>query len=175
MNLFLVRHQKTQWNIEGRLQGRDDSQDIIIDKSFLEEVNSNLVMLNSIPFDVVVSSPQKRARQTTEAYGFTEYKVDENIMEYDFGRWEGHFKKELLSEHNDLWFSRFTQFSDGEPFDCFSFRLDTFLDAHKNFQNVLVFTHGVVCRYFVQKINVLDLNTMNSLDISNNKILSLEV
>jgi broad specificity phosphatase PhoE len=175
VNLFLIRHQKTQWNMDGRLQGRDNSQDILLDDPFSQDVKDNLVLLNSINFNVVVSSPQKRARQTAEAYGYTDYLVEDAVMEYDFGVWEGCFKNELLEKNNNFWLDRFTQFPDGEAFDSFSYRLDSFIDTYKKYQNVLVFTHGVVCRYLVCKVNGFDLNRINHLDFSNNKIFTLEV
>lgn len=174
MKLYLIRHQKTLWNIEGRLQGIDDTQSIIIDDEFITSIDKNKKLLNEVNFDLVCSSPQKRAWQTADAYGFKDYYLDQDVVEYNFGIWEGRIRNDMLEAKGNVWLSQFTEFDDGEPYKDFSARLDNMLDKHQHLDNVLIFTHGTVCRYLISKVNNTNPNLMNQVHVANNKVIVLE-
>lgn len=63
MEIYLIRHGETEWNTLRKLQGRSDTE--------LNEVGIQLAQMTSkaledIPFDVIYTSPLKRAKKTAE-------------------------------------------------------------------------------------------------------------
>ena len=88
--LGLLRHGTTDWNREGRLQGRVERS---LDPG--EEARLRAAMLPVLPrFDAVRVSPLQRARQTAAALaigiaGWPGAVPDEGLLEMDWGEWEG--------------------------------------------------------------------------------------
>ncbi len=85
----LIRHGKTQWNLDQRIQGRTD---IALADPGRRQVASWCAALGRISLDLIVSSPMIRARQTAEILGQglgLAVVLDENLREQSFGRWEG--------------------------------------------------------------------------------------
>ena len=85
----LIRHGKTQWNLEQRIQGRTD---IPLSAQGRHQVDSWCAALGKISLDLIVSSPMIRARQTAGIIGQSlglEVVTDENLREQSFGLWEG--------------------------------------------------------------------------------------
>lgn len=102
MKIYLLRHGETDWNIEGRLQGR---MDIPMSESGKEQITSIGHYLKDRGFSVgrIISSPLLRAKQTTEivakAINFEgNVSFDELLLERSFGKLEG----ELWSPQIDL-------------------------------------------------------------------------
>lgn len=89
MKLYLVRHGETDWNKVRRLQGQVDIP--------LNEFGRHLAVqtgkgLSGIPFDICISSPLSRAKETGElilAGKDVPIVTDERIIEMAFGEWEG--------------------------------------------------------------------------------------
>ncbi|MGF2616550.1 histidine phosphatase family protein [Rossellomorea vietnamensis] len=90
--IYVVRHGETDWNREGRLQGRDgrslNSRGLVQAK----ELNS---VLASIKFDYVYSSPQERAVQTAEIAAGVTPVIDERLNVFDLGEADGLRKEEV--------------------------------------------------------------------------------
>jgi len=104
--MFFIRHGQTDWNAEGRMQGRKDiplnatGRSQALDngrrlKAFLEAGNLR-------PSDLdFVASPLGRTRQTMElvrtelAVPHSDYRQDPRLVELTFGDWEGHTLEEL--------------------------------------------------------------------------------
>ncbi|WP_244600185.1 histidine phosphatase family protein [Blastochloris tepida] len=96
--LYLIRHGETDWNREGRLQGRRDIPLNPTGRRQAAESARRLAdvvppaTLASVAF---VASPLVRARETMEllraTLGLTPegYAVDARLAELSFGRWEG--------------------------------------------------------------------------------------
>lgn len=63
MKLYLLRHGRTLWNEEGRLQGRTDVP--LSDEGRCSALAAGAA-LESVPFDAAFSSPLQRARETAE-------------------------------------------------------------------------------------------------------------
>ncbi len=100
VSLYHVRHGETAWNAEGRLQGRSDTP---MNARGLEQARRNGEALarhfadegvDAAALDWV-ASPLSRARRTMEivreAMGLPSdgYRVDERLLEVDFGGWSG--------------------------------------------------------------------------------------
>lgn len=65
MNLYLIRHGETDWNLEGRFQGHTD---IPLNAHGREQIAGMARILEELPFsmDLIVSSPLSRARESAE-------------------------------------------------------------------------------------------------------------
>ena len=90
MRLLFVRHAPTDWNREGRYQGRTDTP---IGDEGLREARRIAAALRGVPVDLVVTSPLRRALATAEviaaALGGVRHLVDDRLVEIAFGDWEG--------------------------------------------------------------------------------------
>lgn len=94
-----VRHGVTDWNREGRFQGRTD---VALNDEGIAQANSAARRLQSIPFDYVVSSPLIRAVKTAEIIAAASHKpitIDADLIECDFGTFEGRSIHDTLHEH----------------------------------------------------------------------------
>jgi broad specificity phosphatase PhoE len=95
---FLVRHCKTRWNLDGRIQGLTD---IPLCEEGLREAQEKLPALAKLGLRWVASSPLLRGRQTAEIYAKglgIPLIVREDLREMDLGDWEGKRSKDLLAE-----------------------------------------------------------------------------
>ena len=103
--ICIIRHGETDWNASGRLQG---SEDIELNNSGREQAIQIAGYFQDEPWDVVVSSPLKRAFETAEIIATsleisTVHLVDE-LRERSYGSGSG-----LLPEERRL------RFPDGIP------------------------------------------------------------
>ena len=86
MKICLVRHGETDWNKEGRWQGRED---IPMNEKGYAQVSAAGEALKGKGFTVIVTSPLQRARQTAEVIakktGIQKIEIDERLIESDLG------------------------------------------------------------------------------------------
>lgn len=97
MTLFVaLRHAATSWNQEKKLQGR---RDIPLSATGLESLHDRVLpeRYKTISW---YCSPLLRARQTADALGLN-YQVEENLIEMDWGDWEGQTVKMLRQQLGD--------------------------------------------------------------------------
>ncbi len=90
MTLALVRHGRTAWNRQRRMQGRAD---IPLDAHGRAQAVAAGRLLASAVWGRVVTSPMRRATETARIIrahlGETEWLVDPDLVERDYGRAEG--------------------------------------------------------------------------------------
>ena len=85
----IIRHARTDWNLEKKIQGRED---IALCRQGIDEAACWGNVLKPEKFDLIVSSPMIRARQTAEIISEkigVDIEFDVNLREQDFGLWEG--------------------------------------------------------------------------------------
>ena len=102
MNLYLVRHGETDWNREGRAQGRAD---ISLNDQGLAQSQALSAHFASMPIAAVLSSTAKRARQTAEAISAAhglETTGHDALLELDFGGLDGALLREMRSLYPDF-------------------------------------------------------------------------
>lgn len=95
--VLLLRHGRSTANAQGVLAGRNDSE---LDETGRDQALDLANRLTDVPLDVLVTSPQLRARQTAQmaAAGRAEAVVDEAFAECDYGQWSGGALSELATE-----------------------------------------------------------------------------
>lgn len=84
-SVTLIRHAESAANVAGIWNGRSDGP---LSESGEEQLDALGKRLSGAEFDLVVSSPLKRAQRTAEAFT-DDVTVDEEFTELDLGRWEG--------------------------------------------------------------------------------------
>lgn len=94
--ICLIRHGVTDWNMEGRFQGR---MDIPLNESGRRQAREASEAIRGSDWDIVVSSPLARAYQTAEivakAVGISEIHTYEQFAERDLGVASGHLYEEM--------------------------------------------------------------------------------
>lgn len=96
--LFIVRHCKTAWNAEGRLQGKAD---IPLSEEGRAEANKNVRLLQPLGITRIWTSTMLRAVQTAHIYAEglnVPYQSCPQFDELDHGDWEGRYFNDLYSE-----------------------------------------------------------------------------
>lgn len=107
--VVLIRHGETEWSRSGRHTGTSD-----ISLTPAGEVQARAVG-NAIAgqnFELVLSSPRRRATRTAELAGFGDSVViDDNLAEWDYGAYEGLTTPEITERLGRPWYL----WADGVP------------------------------------------------------------
>lgn len=95
--MLFIRHGRTHANAQGILAGRSDTA---LDDAGRDQARDLGQRLRDVPVDLIVTSPQLRARQTAElaSDGRLAIDVDEAFAECDYGTWSGAALSELATE-----------------------------------------------------------------------------
>lgn len=149
--IYIVRHGQTNDNVVGRYGGRIDTE---LNEKGIEQAKKIQEKLNNVKFDVVFSSPLKRALKTAQIITSNEIITDERIIERCNGELEGKLKTEIkeLIDFNDPNEKRYNI----ENIVDFRERIfDFFSEILKKYKgkNVLVVTHagvGIYARCFFE-------------------------
>jgi len=92
-----LRHGRTAWNDERRMQGRADVP--------LSEAGRTQVRRWRLPDSLAdaqfVASPLARARETAALLDARPFAVDDALVEMDWGEWEGETLEALKARHGD--------------------------------------------------------------------------
>lgn len=100
--LLLVRHGRSVWNSQGRIQGQAD---IELDDVGLQQAQQVAARVGQFDISAIYSSPLQRARITAEAIGIRlnlPVTCDDRLMEYQFGVVSGLTWEELVIQHPEL-------------------------------------------------------------------------
>lgn len=96
VRLIFVRHGQTAWNVEGRYQGRRDTD---LAAAGFAEARSVACRLRGAGVSLVFSSPLQRARATADVIarliGPVPCTIDERLVEIGFGAWVGLTQAEI--------------------------------------------------------------------------------
>jgi broad specificity phosphatase PhoE len=141
---YLVRHGETAWSREGKHTGRTD---IPLTKNGERDALRLAERLQGIHFELVLTSPLQRARQTCELAGFgNRADVEPDLTEWDYGQYEGRRTVEILTERPDWQLFR-EGCPGGESPEQVGTRADRVADRLRDCQqNVLLFSSGHILR-----------------------------
>jgi broad specificity phosphatase PhoE len=106
--IYLARHGETTWSLTGQHTGLTD-----LALTELGERNAQRLggRLSGIVFESVFTSPLRRARRTCELAGFGAVaEIDPNLLEWNYGDYEGRRSVEIHAERPD-----WQLFRDGAP------------------------------------------------------------
>lgn len=147
MRLLLTRHGQTDWNIVGKIQGQTD---IELNETGIKQAEETREKLAKEKIDVIISSPQKRAKRTAEIIARGRkipIIIDKGIEERYFGKFEGKTRKEF--NFDEIWnYKLDKQYEDAESVGELFTRVQRFLEKIKEEykdRTVLLVTHGGVC------------------------------
>jgi broad specificity phosphatase PhoE len=90
--LWLVRHGQTEWSANGR---HTSTTDLSLLPEGEEVARSLGPRLAGVDFALVLTSPRLRARRTASLAGFPAAVVDEDLVEWDYGDYEGVTTREI--------------------------------------------------------------------------------
>ena len=103
MKLYIIRHGQTDWNVEGKIQGR---QDIPLNAAGRSQAEMLAKGMEKRPVTAIYSSPQIRAMETAEtlarAQGMAVIPVPE-LAEIGYGDWEGRTASDILAKERKLY------------------------------------------------------------------------
>ena len=156
-SFLCVRHGVTDWNREGRFQGLTD---IPLNDEGISQAQSVARRLQNVPFDFVVSSPLSRAVKTAKIIATVSCKpvsVDADLIECDFGSFEGRSIDETMREHGITAKEALATIlpSDGEAWASVSKRslrcVGNWLDRHPQ-AGILFVSHDAVMQSMSQAL-----------------------
>ena len=84
--VWLVRHGETEWSKSGRHTSTTDLPLTAEGERIAAELKDRLARKQ---FDLVLTSPRQRARRTAELAGFGDAVMDDDLVEWNYGDYEG--------------------------------------------------------------------------------------
>ncbi len=172
MNIYLMRHGETHWNIRGYFQGSTDI-DLTDYGIELARITRDGFLKDGIRFDRVYSSPLLRAKRTAAVINQPQKApvfIDDRIREMGFGAYEGRNVNELKKTDKNVRYcveqpALYRPDPLGEEFQDVYDRVDDFmehelapLEQDPAMKNVLVVCHGAVLRCFLTRMNNIGLD-----------------
>jgi broad specificity phosphatase PhoE len=141
--LWIVRHGETEWSRDGRHTSRTEVSLTTAGEQAAELLADRLA---GVEFGLVLTSPRERARRTAALAGFADAHVEDDLVEWDYGDYEGITTAQIRTT-----VPGWTVWSDpcpnGETADQVAGRLDRVVaKARAHSGRVLVFGHGHASR-----------------------------
>jgi broad specificity phosphatase PhoE len=144
--VFLIRHGETEWSLNGRHTG---SSDIPLTENGRRVARQWRAYSGSRTFDLVLTSPLQRARETCKLAGLAEHaQIDADLTEWDYGAYEGLTPLEIRAKQ-PTWMIFKDGCPGGESPGQVGARVDRVIARIRAVSgNAAVFAHGHVLRVF---------------------------
>ena len=137
MNIYVLRHGQTNYNIQGKYQGQVDVPLNETGIAQAKEIGKNLL---NVQFNLVFCSPLDRAIETAKYATKNKMIIDDRIIERSFGSLEG---KESIKDYEE----KIEEYNI-EPIQKLQQRVYDFMDEiikkYSNLNNILIVTHSCV-------------------------------
>ncbi|HEY7426812.1 MAG TPA: histidine phosphatase family protein [Gemmataceae bacterium] len=142
--IYLARHGETEWSLSGQHTGVTD---IPLTERGERNARSLGERLQGTHFVTVLTSPLQRAKRTCELAGYAaQAKVDGDLVEWNYGEYEGKRTADIRKERPD-WYLFRDGCPGGESLDAIGKRADRVLERLRAASgDVLVFSHGHILR-----------------------------
>ncbi len=142
--IYLVRHGETEWSLSGQHTG---TTDIPLTENGRKQAQLFKPLFAKMSFALVLTSPLKRAKDTCELAGLSEKaEVDRDLMEWNYGDYEGLTTKEIHTKSPD-WSLFKNGCPGGESPSQVSARVDRVIARVIAVDgNVALFAHGHILR-----------------------------
>jgi broad specificity phosphatase PhoE len=141
--VWLVRHGETEWSRSGRHTGRTD---LPLTTEGEAAAGRLVEVLHAQTFALALSSPLQRAQRTAALAGFPDVELTDDLVEWDYGRYEGLTRDEIRSEHPgwEIWTHGGPE---GESPEQVQARVDRVIERCRAVEGrCLLFAHGHVLR-----------------------------
>jgi probable phosphoglycerate mutase len=122
--LWLCRHGETDWSRDGR---HTSHTDLLLTPAGVDDARRLAGRLAGLVFDLVLTSPMRRARDTAELVGFPDARRDPALAEWDYGDYEGMTTAEIR-ERVPGWTVWSHESPGGEGGDQVALRADRVID-----------------------------------------------
>ncbi len=147
MKIYLVRHGKTDWNVENRIMG---SNDIPLNETGIQEITKAAHFLKGKGIKKIFSSPVNRCVESAQIIANTlrcDIETDNGLRETEFGDWVGKIYDDLKKEVDFRAYYEFPYdkvIPNGESFSEFYDRvIDSFIKiSEENTQDLIIATHA---------------------------------
>lgn len=143
-DLWLIRHGETEWSRSGAHTGRTD---LPLTDTGRRQAQAIAGYLEGRKFDLVLTSPLRRARETCVLAGYGDAaQVEPNLREWDYGDYEGLTSAQIRAQVPDwsIWAGAVPH---GETIEQVAARADAVLDrVSRAAGDVALFAHGHVLR-----------------------------
>ncbi len=138
--IYLARHGETEWSLTGQHTGVTD---IPLTENGERNARHLGARLRDKHFVQVLTSPLQRARRTCELAGFgAQAQVDADLVEWNYGAYEGKRTADIHQERPD-WFLFRDGCPGGETPDAIGARADRVVARLRALKgDVLIFSHG---------------------------------
>lgn len=141
--VWLVRHGETEWSRQGRHTGITDLPLTAAGQSAARILRP---LLAGTTFDLVLTSPLRRARETAELTGVADAQVEDDLVEWAYGEYEGRTRVDIRRDRPD-WSIWTDGAPGGETPAQVSARVDRVIARCRAAQGrVLLVAHGHVLR-----------------------------
>ena len=146
MNLIIVRHGETNWNLNNLILSKTDEQ---LNQKGIDQARITAEKLKGEEIDLIICSPLKRTRQTADIINENR-KIpiiyDKRIEERDFGEFEGLKVSDPKFNIKEFWdYEKNINYIKAENVQDFYKRIFDFIDdtikKYKD-KNVLLVSHG---------------------------------
>ncbi len=141
--IFLVRHAQTEWSESRRHTGRTD---IPLTEDGRENARTLGLRLRGREFARVLSSPLSRARETAQLAGFERAELREELLEWDYGDYEGLTTAEIRTSRSGWSLWRDGAPGGESPADVGRRLAPLLAELRQLAGDVIVFSHGHVLR-----------------------------
>lgn len=142
-DVYLVRHGETEWSLSGRHTG---ATDLVLTGRGEEQARALQGRLAGLTFAHVLSSPLRRARRTCELSGFAQPVLEPDLIEWNYGDYEGRTLEEIHGR-NPGWVLFRDGCPGGESVAQLTARTDRIVSRlHALQSRVLVFSSGHLLR-----------------------------
>jgi broad specificity phosphatase PhoE len=147
--IYLARHGETAWSLSGQHTGRTD---LPLTEGGESDARALGARLSGSSFAKVFTSPLKRAARTCELAGFGETaESDPDLVEWDYGQYEGRRTADILKERPD-WYLFRDGCPGGEAPDQVGARADRVIDRIRAVHgDVLLFSSAHFLRVFAAR------------------------
>ncbi|MGG5174692.1 histidine phosphatase family protein [Pseudarthrobacter sp. J1763] len=142
--LWILRHGETEWSKSGQYTGLTD---LPLTAEGERQAVSARKVLDEVDFDLVLTSPLRRARRTAELAGFPDAEVEPLAVEWNYGDYEG-VSSDLIRKDNADYLIWTSGVPNGETLEEVAARADAIVQRVLNsgLENVLVVAHGHLSR-----------------------------
>ncbi len=152
--LCFIRHGQTNWNLEFKMQGREE---IPLNETGIAQAHdcaaglADALQKSGVTWTKIISSPLGRAYETAkiirDAVGCEYFGIDERITERDFGELSGL----VYEEYSKATFHNVPKVKTVETIEALMQRMNEFISDNVGMaERVLIVTHGAVTRIFAR-------------------------